>query len=90
LFKKIPAVGNIGGRLYFNLTLSYSLYRMTMKPQKALILIEEIFGNLPPEIVEQFTQSFTKIEILKFILYLLKMLLKYKTFSILVKMIKKQ
>jgi pyruvate,water dikinase len=72
LYKKIPAVGNIGGRLYFNLTLSYSLYKMRMNTQKALVLIEEVFGNLPPEISESLSQSFTKIEILKFIPTLLK------------------
>jgi pyruvate,water dikinase len=72
LYKIIPAVGNIGGRLYFNLTLSYSLYKMTMKTSEALKLIEEVFGNLPPLIFDRLSPSFTKIETLRIIPTLLK------------------
>ncbi|MHA1976256.1 MAG: PEP/pyruvate-binding domain-containing protein [Candidatus Hodarchaeales archaeon] len=72
LYDIIPAVGNIGGRFYFNLTLSYSLYKMTMNTPKTLVLIEEVFGNLPPQFLDSLSQSFTKIEILKFIPTLLK------------------
>ena len=78
LYKIIPAVGNIGGRLYFNLTLSFFLYKMTMKTQKALVLIEEVFGNLPPELLDSISHSFTKLEILKFIPTLLEASLKLR------------
>ncbi|MHA2340823.1 MAG: PEP/pyruvate-binding domain-containing protein [Candidatus Hodarchaeales archaeon] len=79
LYKIIPAVGNICGRLYFNLTLSYSLYKMTMKTSEALYLIEEVFGNLPSEFSGKLSQSFTKIEILKFIPTLLEVAWKLRT-----------
>ncbi|MHA1966515.1 MAG: PEP/pyruvate-binding domain-containing protein [Candidatus Hodarchaeales archaeon] len=79
LYKIIPAVGNIGGRLYFNLTLSYSLYKMTMKTPEALDLIEEVFGKLPPNFSDKLSQSFTKIEILKVIPTLLKVAWKLRT-----------
>ncbi|MCK5347161.1 MAG: hypothetical protein KAR20_27315 [Candidatus Heimdallarchaeota archaeon] len=78
LYKIIPAIGNIGGRLYFNLTLSYSLYTMRMNTQKALILIEEVFGNIPPKFSGSFLQFFTKIEMLRFVPTLLRVSLKLR------------
>ncbi|NHJ32307.1 MAG: hypothetical protein FK732_05555 [Asgard group archaeon] len=78
LYKTIPAIGNIGGRLYFNLTLSYSLYRMRMNSQNALVLIEEIFGKIPPDLSTSFSQYFTKSDMLRFIPTLFKVSLKLR------------
>ncbi len=43
-----PLVGNLGGRIYTNVTLLVSMHRLAgMKPQEARRRVEELFGRLP-------------------------------------------
>lgn len=55
-----PFYGNIGGRLYFNFTLTYSIYRMTMKPEEALQVTEEALGHVPNGLENVKEHSFSK------------------------------
>jgi pyruvate,water dikinase len=78
IYKTIPSAGNIGGRLYFNLTLSYSIFRMTMAHEEALYLVEEVFGRVPEELLASLKNPFSKLDLLRLLPSSLRVQLKLR------------